>query len=410
MDNVASSVKTSPAPRLVSLDAFRGMVMFLMLAEVLSLAELATHILSADPTDRPSGVAAAAWEWLRFHTTHVPWIGCSLHDLIQPGFSFLVGAALPFSLQKRTEQGQGAMQQYVHAAWRSLLLIGLGVFVRSLKFESTYFTFEDTLTQIGLGYFLLFLIARGPVWLPWPSVLAILFAYWGWFAMFPPAADFDYSAVGVPSDWPYHAEGLASAWNKNSHVAWSFDTWFLNLFPREEPFLFHRGGYSTLNFIPTLATMIMGLILGRWLGGNLSLSQRMVFLFGSAAACLLVGWGLDAAGICPIVKRIWTPSFALWSGGWCFLIAGSLHLWCDVLGFRRWAFPLVVIGCNCIFIYLVNWTLKSSIIQALHRHLGTTTFEWCGPEFANLWTGICVLSIYWLVLFWMYQRRLFIKI
>ena len=134
------------SPRLTSLDVFRGLVMFLMLAEVLKLSSL----LEKFPT--------ASWlEWVTFHTTHVAWVGCSLHDLIQPGFSFLVGAALPFSLLKRQEEGQSDRWLYAHAAWRSLLLIALGIFVRSLNSPATNFTFEDTLTQIGLGYFFLFL-------------------------------------------------------------------------------------------------------------------------------------------------------------------------------------------------------------------------------------------------------------
>ena len=80
-----------------------------------------------------------------------------------------------------------------------------------------------------------------------------------------PPSDFDYAKVGVPPDWPYHYTGLAAHWNKNSNLAWAFDTWFLNLFPRAKPFLFNGGGYATLSFIPTLGTMILGLIAGGWL-------------------------------------------------------------------------------------------------------------------------------------------------
>ena len=121
--------------------------MFLMMAEVLELAK----------------VAAAAhgnpvWDFLAFHQTHALWSGCSLHDLIQPSFSFLVGAALPFSLAGRAAKGQKLGGMLAHAAWRSLLLIALGIFLRSIGKPRTYFTFEDTLTQIGLGYFFLFLL------------------------------------------------------------------------------------------------------------------------------------------------------------------------------------------------------------------------------------------------------------
>ncbi len=373
--------------------------MFLMLAEVLRLYNLATVF--------PDNV----WlDWLRFHTTHVEWVGCSLHDLIQPGFSFLVGAALPFSLRQRARQGHAPWRLYVHAAWRSLLLIALGIFVRSLNSESTNFTFEDTLTQIGLGYFILFLIGRGPRWLVPTAIVTILVGYWVAFAVYQPPSDFDYPEVGVPTDWPEHHSGIAAAWNKNSNLAWAFDTWFLNLFPRPESFEYHRGGYSTLNFIPTLATMLMGLLAGQWLADSSNVRLRLLQLTSAIAIGLLVGWGLDVAGWCPMVKRIWTPSFALWSGGWCFVFVLFFHVVCDVWRWQSWAFPLVVIGTNCILVYLLNWTIKGSILNALDRHVGSTTFEVLGPEYADLLRGLCVLAIFWGFLYWLWRKKLFIKI
>ena len=133
--------------RLVSVDAFRGLVMVLMLAEVMRLPEVA----QAFPH-------SFFWRIVGFNTEHVAWQGCSLHDLIQPAFSFLVGAALPFSIASRTRKGQSFFQMLGHAAWRALLLVVLGIFLRSLHSSQTYFTFEDTLTQIGLGYVFLFLL------------------------------------------------------------------------------------------------------------------------------------------------------------------------------------------------------------------------------------------------------------
>src|SRR5262249_26174705 len=112
--------KTSLLGRLSSIDAYRGLVMFLMMAEVLSLAEVA----QAKPE-------SAFWRFLAYHQSHVEWIGCSLHDMIQPSFSFLVGVAMPFSLASRAARGQSRGQMAVHAFWRSIALILLGVFLRS---------------------------------------------------------------------------------------------------------------------------------------------------------------------------------------------------------------------------------------------------------------------------------------
>ena len=218
------AVATAPA-RLASLDAYRGLVMFLMMAEVLSLSRVATA--------RPD---SAFWQFLAHHQSHVDWIGCSLHDLIQPSFSFLVGVALPFSLASRAARGQSRPHMTLHAAWRALVLILLGVFLRSIGQHQTYWTFEDTLTQIGLGYVALFLLGFRPAREQWAAVGLILAGYWAAFALYPlPGPGFDYGKVGESATWPHLMTGFAAHWNKNSNPAWAFDTWFLNLFPREQP-------------------------------------------------------------------------------------------------------------------------------------------------------------------------------
>ena len=131
--------------------------------------------------------------------------------------------------------------------------------------KQTRWTFEDTLSQIGLGYVPLFLLGFTKQRWQWLALAVILVGYWGAFALYEPPVNFDYQEVGVAADWPYHYSGLASHWNKNSNLAWGFDQWFLNLFPREKPFTHNGGGYATLSFIPTLGTMILGLIAGGWL-------------------------------------------------------------------------------------------------------------------------------------------------
>ncbi len=137
----------SPGERLASIDAYRGLVMFLMMAEVLRLCDVARRL--------PGNWF---WEFLCHHQSHVEWVGCSLHDLIQPSFSFLVGAALPFSIASRRARGQSTARMTAHALWRSLILVFLGVFLRLTSSVQTNFTFEDTLSQIGLGYTFLFIL------------------------------------------------------------------------------------------------------------------------------------------------------------------------------------------------------------------------------------------------------------
>jgi predicted acyltransferase len=386
--------------RLVSLDAYRGFVMFLMMAEVLNLR----HVARARPE-------SGFWQFLAHHQSHVEWIGCSLHDLIQPSFSFLVGVALPYSLASRAARGQSRGQMALHAAWRSLLLVLLGVFLRSIGQPQTYWTFEDTLTQIGLGYFFLFLLGLRPVRDQWIAFVVILLGYWGAFAFYPlPGTDFDYSKVGVSKDWPHLLSGFAAHWNKNSSLAWAFDTWFLNLFPRQRPFSFNGGGYATLSFIPTLATMLLGLIAGGILRSPRGLWKKARWLSVAGVLGLAAGAAFGASGVCPVVKRIWTPSWTLYSGGWCFLLLAGFYVVIELWGRRRWAFPLVVIGMNSIAAYCIAHLFDGFVTSSLATHFSADTFRLFGNAYESLFNGAAVLLVFWLILLWMYRRKIFLRI
>jgi heparan-alpha-glucosaminide N-acetyltransferase len=403
---------TQPAlpNRLSSLDAFRGFVMFLMMAEVLHIA----HVAKSEPY-RDSEV----WQTLAFHTSHVEWSGCSLHDLIQPSFSFLVGAALPFSLVSRRQKGQSFGWMRLHAAWRAALLVGLGVFLRSTHTAQTRFTFEDTLSQIGLGYFFLFLLGFARPWGQWLALVVILVGYWLAFWMYPaPGPDYDYQAAGVDEHFleahpPY--TGLAAHWNKNSNLAYEFDNRYVRRIPEVlnhgEPFKPNRGGYATLSFIPTLGTMILGLIAGGWLKNEWSHGRKIACLVGVGALSLLAGLLLDHFGICPSVKRIWTPSWVLVSGGWCLFFTAGFYALADGLGLRPLFFPLIVIGMNSIAIYfLVHIELHGFIQRSFRTHFGEKVFAHWGDPLQPFIAGVATLAVDWLILYWMYRNKVFVRI
>ena len=385
--------------RNIAVDAYRGFVMLLMMAEVLQFSE--------GPRSFPGNWF---WRFLSFNQSHVEWAGCSLHDTIQPGFSFLVGVALPYSIASRVAKGKSFGNQLGHAIWRSLILIVLGFFLRSLGQPQTYFTFEDTLTQIGLGYVFLFLLGYAKEKWQWISLAAILFGYWLAWALYPAAgAGFDWQSVGVPADWTHHYSGLMAHWNKNANFGNTFDQWFLNLFPRMKPFVFNEGGYLTLSFIPTLGTMILGLIAGRWLRAEApKIPFRKLLLAGVVG--IAAGSLLHVAGICSVVKRIWTPSWTLFSGGICFLTLAAFAWIIEEKGYRKWAFPLVVIGMNSIAAYLIAHLLPDFVMSSFDIHLGPQAFAFAGRALEPLMQGIAMLLIYWLILFWMYRKKLFLRI
>ena len=417
MEEMASSLP-SPAPqRLLSLDVFRGFVMFLMAAELLEVPAVAKHFPES-----------GFWQFLSHHSRHVAWTGCSLHDLIQPSFSFMVGVALTFSLASRLARGQSKGRLWRHALWRSVLLVLLGVFLRSICEPMTNWTFEDTLSQIGLGYPILFLLGFAGNRLRWAILAVLLVGYWLAFACFKlPPADFNYVAANVRPDWPHHFEGFMAHWNLNSNAAWAFDLWFLNLFPREVVFTGNPGGYSTLSFIPTLGTMILGLIAGSWLHkANTthgapdkstptdsstspmgSVVTRMIY---AGIVCLFLGWLLHVTATCPVVKKLWTPAWTLYSGGWCFLLMATFCFIVDVQGWKKWTFPLVVIGMNSIAMYVLVHTVAEFFGEALHTHFGRKPFLLLGQTFEPMLHGAAVLIILWSILLWMHRRKLWLRI
>ena len=404
---VKETMPVAPASvRNVAIDAYRGLVMLLMMAEVLQLS----RVSAAYPN-------SLFWKVLAWNQTHTEWFGCSLHDTIQPGFSFLVGVALPYSIASRMAKGASFAQLFRHTLWRSFALAALGVFLRSMNHSITYFTFEDTLSQIGFGYPFLFLLGyfsskvRSLKWV-WVTLAIILVGYWLLWAVYPAApANFDWPSVGVSAQWnaQHNYIGFAAHWNKNYNFGNRFDQWFLNLFPREHPFVYNEGGYLTLSFIPTLGTMILGLIAGRWLrdaGPKIPIKKMLLAGVGGIA----LGLALHYSGICPVVKRIWTPSWTIFSGGICFLFLAAFSWIIDVKGFRKWAFPLVVIGMNSIAAYCIAHFFEEFFINTFRIHLGPNFFAFAGAGLQPFFTGAAVLLCYWLMLFWMYRRKLFLKI
>lgn len=388
----------SKATRVQAVDAYRGLVMLLMMAEVLQLAKVSAAL--------PGNTF---WRFAAYNQTHVEWTWLSLHDMIQPSFSFLVGVAMPFSVASRMGRGQSFKQLFGHTVTRSLVLIALGIVLRSIHAGYPYFTFEDTLTQIGLGYTFLFLLAFLPERSQWLALGAGLFAYWLAWALYPvPGPAFNWPAVGVPADWTHHLSGFAAHWDKNSNFGTAFDQWFLNLFWRPAPFVANGGGYLTLSFIPTLGTMLLGLIAGRWLKQSAPGIPFRKFLL-AAAACLAAGLLLHFTGVCPIVKRIWTPAWTLFSGGLCFLALAAFSWLVDVKGYRQAAFPLLVIGRNSIAAYVMAELAGDYISRFLYLP-GHGPFAIFGTAFDPFLHGLTILLIFWMALWLLYRRHIFLRI
>ena len=156
--------------------------------------------------------------------------------------------------------------------------------------------------------------------------------------------------------------------------------------------------------------MIMGLLAGEWLKGKGSKEQKLRGLMIAGTGLVLLGLICQWAGICPIVKRVWTSSYTLYSGGLVVLILAAFYALIDWKGQRRWAFPLLVVGMNSIAIYLMSWTMESFVGGAWDRHFGGIISAIAGPVFQPVLHGFLVMLTFWLILFWMYRRKIFLRI
>ena len=385
--------------RLVSLDAYRGAIMLMMASSGLGLAQVAQ--LHPD-----SGL----WRFIAHQTEHSLWAGFTLWDIIQPAFMFMVGVALPWSVANRRARSQSFRSMLAHALWRALALVLLAVFLTSAWSRQTVWSFNNVLAQIGLGYPIVFLLAFTRPRTQWLTVFGILLAYWLAFVVYPlPSADFDWASVGVPADWSF-LNGFAAHWEKNANFAAAFDRWFLNLFPREKPFVFSTGGYQTLNFIPSISTMIFGLLAGQLLRGNRRITEKIKYLTLFGIGGIIAGGVIALTGLCPIIKRIWTPSWTIYSTGWVTLVLVVFVAIVEWRGWKRWTFPFVIVGLNPITLYCM-WQLMGGFIREnIQRHISRNIFEVYGEPYSPVLQRALVLLILWLIILWMYRRKIFLRI
>jgi predicted acyltransferase len=354
------------------------------------------------------------WKVVQHQCAHAGWIGCRYWDLIQPSFMFMVGVSMAYSYRKRQKMGHSYCRMLGHASWRSILLIFLGVFLTSNGQRSVNWSFMNVLSQIGLGYSFLFLLWRRSFRTQLITAALLLVATWLLYVGYPGTGiDIETGApdTGVSAAWAQeHLQNVGKAWHKNANVGHAIDLWLLNRFPREEPFVFNSGGYATINFIPSIVTMLFGLMCGELLRSGRSGRQKIMILIIAGICGLTVGQLLHQTGICPLVKRIWTPSWAIFSTGWCCLILVSLYGIIDVLQFRRWTFPLVVVGLNSFAMYCMSHELKPWVGQTLEMYLGQEVFQILGSGYEPMLQSTMIGLAFWLICYWMYRQKIFIRL
>lgn len=369
--------------RLVSLDAYRGIVMFVLAASGFGFAKTAANAPHSE-----------FLQYLEFHTTHPEWssqfylVGFSLWDMIQPAFMFMVGVSMPYSYTKRAERGDSFLQRSMHAWARALILVLLGVFLQSNWKSETNWIFTNVLSQMGLGYGFLFLLVGRSFRFQAICGGVVLLLYWILMCVFP---------LGDA--------GIAARFVDGTSMPQQVDFLFLDLFPRSEPF--DGSPYATLNFVPSFVTMLLGVICGQLLmDGDTSASVKLKRLLMGGIACLGAGVAMSLVG-CPIVKKLWTPSWTLFSGAYVVWMLAALYWIIDVKGWRGWSFPFIVVGLNPITMYFMGQTMKPWVRKTLNTHLPEFLFT---GSYSPIVEACLVVGVFWLILFWMYRQRTFVRI
>jgi predicted acyltransferase len=151
-------------------------------------------------------------------------------------------------------------------------------------------------------------------------------------------------------------------------------------------------------------TVMIGVLAGGLLKSKKSPWTKVAWLSGSGAGLIIAGilWGF----VFPLIKHLWTSSFVLLSGGLCLLLLAFFYMLIDVLNFRKWAFVFKVIGMNAIAVYMTTRLFDFRIIGDIFL---SGLFIWLGP-WEGLVQGTAGFAVIWLILYWMYKKRSFVKI
>ncbi len=359
----AEQNRPSAQPRYVALDAYRGFIMLILVSSGFGLAELAKR--------RPEFLPVAN------QFEHMPWEWIAFWDLIQPAFMFMVGVAMPFALARRMEQGATQRQLFWHVVARSIRLIVMSQILISIGEGRLSFQLINVLAQIGITYFLCYLIMQ--LKFRWQAAIAVLIlaGYWALFVAFP------------GTEGPFMS--------KTTNVGAQIDKFVFGHANEDD--------WTTINFLTSTVTTLFGVWTGQLLRTNRSHRDKMRIIAISAVVCLAVGWAIHPWN--PIIKRICTTSFTLYSAGWVLLMLLAFYWVVEVKGYKKWTFPLVVIGANSIFIYSIHQVLQ----HWLDRAIGVFTFDfkWIG-DFAPVLQSCAVLFAMWYLCYWLYQRKIFFKL
>jgi len=367
---LAGKVPTLPLSgegRLVSLDTFRGFIMFWIIGG----EALAVGLQALKPNFLLNTFV--------YELNHTPWQGLRFYDCIWPAFMLMVGLSVPLSFAKRSRT-QTYPQMLGHAVKRFAVLFLLGSLRESVHSGAPYWVeLSSALQPIAIAYLVAFLLVRKSQRLQAAVGGLILVAYALILAFVP--------APGVP----------AGTLDPYKNLVRSVDLMVLGRTYPTEPW------GTVLCTLPTISTTILGLLIGEWLMSTRSRESKAKMIAGAGLCCLAAGYALSS--FVPVIMKIWTTSYGLVSAGWACVMFLLFYWVIDVRGHQKGSLLFVVIGSNAVFIYMV-----ASIVP-LRQWVSIFTRSMVGASghLEPLLHAVVVLVVEWLVLFWMYRNKIFIK-
>lgn len=365
--------QTAPAAseRITSVDFFRGLTMFLLIGESTGMFHYFNEI--------NTGVT----KFIGTQLSHHEWHGLYFWDLIQPFFMFIVGVAIPFAVANRLKKGATNQSLYLHALKRSALLLFLGLALYTSGEDKIVFRLQNVLAQLSVTYLVAFLIMR-----------------WKWFYQL--ALSLFLLLVADLAYRYFPVAGFNQPWEPFQNLGSWVNNWLENTDK--------ASIWASVNAVSTTAHTIWGVLCGKILMESKPAADKIKLLVVAGVVALFIGFGLDLLSVTPIIKKIATSSFVFASGGWA-MLALALSYW--MIDIKKWAAgtqAFIVVGMNCIFIYMVFEVGGARILADIYKPFITQLFGWGGEIFAGMLISSAVWFSLWYVTYWMYQRKIFIKI
>ena len=368
--------KTFSSGRVLSIDALRGFDMLW----ILGASEFVVALLAFSKSNWALRLAS--------EFDHTVWHGFTFYDLIFPLFLFIVGLVIPFSLAKYREGNINFKNAYTRIITRTIVLFFLGLIANGLlDFNFASMRWPGVLQRIAICYFFTAIIVLHIPSRLQPMVIgiilgAILFGYWAIMKFVP-----------VPG---FGAGNLTPQGN----LAGYLDRLII---PGR---LYYKFGDNEgiLSTIPAVGTTLLGALTGSMMRSNKTKIFKIKWIFIGGVTSLSLGFAWNF--VFPVNKILWTSSFVLFAGGFSLLLFGLFYWLIDYKGYKKWAFPFVVIGMNAITIYFVSYIFDFGIIVSIFVH-GFINYMGAAK---SAFFYFCLVAVRWLFLYFLYKKKIFFKV